>query len=93
MIATLGPPLLESESTRTLVYVWEEKPRYISFWPKRLLSPHPGSQDAVEYGSAEQRALLIAYDASGNIVGHVERYIDTRSLEAECMSWFRARTK
>lgn len=91
VISTLGPPLIDYESMRTLVYVWHEKPRYLSFWPRRL--GQSGSQDLVEYAAPEQWALLIAYDTRGNIVAYDERYIDTRSLEQECRAWYRARAK
>jgi len=84
VVENLGPPLYESASTHTFVYVWEEMPRFILVTPKRA---------SVDYGAPEECALLIAFDAAGHVLDYGERYIDTTSLEDECADWHRTRAK
>src|SRR5699024_2052737 len=81
VISTLGEPLIDSKSTRTLVFLWEEMPRYLFLRPSQAFSDHPSVGGSVEYGSAEQYALFVAYDEQGRIIDHEERYVDTTSLE------------
>jgi hypothetical protein len=84
VVENLGPPLFESASTRTFVYVWEEMPRFFLVTPKRA---------KVDYGAPEEWALLIAFDAAGHVLDYQERYIDTKSLEDECADWHRTIAK
>ena len=89
VIATLGPPLLESASTRTLVYAWQETPKYF-FIP---LGKGSGSHVKTVKGSPDQWALFIALDAQGIVLAHEDRYVATRSLEQECQAWDHRRNK
>jgi hypothetical protein len=93
VIASLGDPLIDHAATRTLVYVRDETTRYVSLEPKKLLSEHRVIQTSVVDGSPDQWALLIAYDEHGIIVAHTDRYLDTQSLEQECLDWYRRRNK
>jgi hypothetical protein len=80
VIASLGEPLYESLETRTLVYVWYEKPRYVSV-------PLDGTETEVVSGSPVEWALFIALNEQGAVVAHEERYIGSRDLKAECAKW------
>lgn len=93
VVATLGPPLLESTSTRTLVYAWQETPKYL-FIPLVKASGSPDDmQVSTIKGSPDQWALFIALDAQGIVLAHEDRYVATRSLEQECQAWDHRRNK
>ena len=93
VVATLGPPLLESSSTRTLVYAWQEIPKYL-FLPSVKASGTPdGMHVNMIKGSPDQWALFIALDEQGIVLAHEDRYVATRSLEQECHAWDHRRNK
>ena len=93
VITTLGPPLIESQHTRTLVYVWHEMLRYLDLTRDPDSQSHSATDSAVVYGSPEEYALFVAYDERGLILGHEVRYVDGRSLEDECRDWYRERNQ
>ncbi|MDB6111869.1 MAG: hypothetical protein JWR69_3619 [Pedosphaera sp.] len=89
VVASLGPPLLESQETRTLVYEWERTERQASFiivpdWIAPLVEDANGS---VTDGASHQWALLVAYDVRGVVSAHKVRQLGTRTLEEECADW------
>lgn len=75
VIASLGPPLLESRDSRTLLYAWETTSRWVSVYPEAHFR-HPR-----EWG------LFIAYDERGFVSAHEVRRVGVDTLEEACSEW------
>jgi hypothetical protein len=95
VIASLGPPLLESKETRTLVYEWERTERHalIVMVPHEVAPLFEDAHGSVTDGASHQWALLVAYDTRGFVSAHEVRQLGTgtRTLEEECSDWYRHR--
>ena len=91
VVASLGVPLLEHES-RTLLYPWEQTPRYLTSVPT-LMHGHNELRTKVNEGYAEMYGLFIAYDARGLVEAHEVRKIRRRTLEEACVAWQKRREK
>lgn len=97
VIATLGPPLINSRESRVLLYTWQRTLRIV---PLQLVlkdrdrftgvatTTPVGSQTAV--GSTVQYwGLFIAYNDDEFVCAHEVRRIGTSGLEDECVTWRR----
>jgi hypothetical protein len=70
VIASLGPPLLESQDTQTLVYEWEQTSRWRFVPPDHIGEVPLGTHPSVLHGSPQQWGLFFAYDARGVVFAH-----------------------
>lgn len=89
VLAEFGPPLYESEMTRTLVYDWEQTPRYL------VPVPHVIHRDVefrgeVVQGDSDRVGLFIAYDERGVVLAHQTRTFTGRTVKEACERWRRS---
>jgi hypothetical protein len=89
VVATLGPPAYESESTRTLLYVWERTFRWSVSRPEQIGPVHLTWEHNPEVIAGKQRlwGLFIAYDEQGLVCAHEIRTFGAPRLEEACVSW------
>lgn len=86
VIESLGPPLLESTESRTLLYKWEETSRYLASVPHGVHRDVEVQAEVVR-GAAYTVGLFIAYDARGVIEAHEVLEIGSSSLQKACANW------
>lgn len=89
VIESLGPPYLEVQDSKVLLYVWETTSRSLLLYPDKI---HEGELvvDAKKVdGNSQTWGLLIAYDSRKVVSVHEVRKIGSEGLEALCVEWGR----
>jgi hypothetical protein len=86
VIGALGPPLLESHESRTLLYEWEETPRFLASVP-HIVHRDIEMRGEVVRGDAALFGLFIAYDAQGVVETYEVREISAPTLREACTIW------
>jgi outer membrane protein assembly factor BamE (lipoprotein component of BamABCDE complex) len=93
VIASLGPPLLESRDSRTLLYVWETTSRWLLIPPQ---GPDVGGEplfetQPIQHHHPREWGLFIACDERGIVSAHEVRRVGVGTLEEACAEWNRER--
>jgi len=87
-IATLGEPLSESITTRTLIYEWETTGKWAYAF---AMPPVEHVQLPAVHGTATEDAklwvLLIAYDTNHVVCAHTVRRVRSYDWETVCQEW------
>jgi outer membrane protein assembly factor BamE (lipoprotein component of BamABCDE complex) len=92
VVANLGPPILESHDTRTLIYEWEQTPRAYFIPPSDHVGPFPTESKEV-HGDPGRYCLFVAYDEHGYVSTRAIRKIGVQDLEVACANWLHERGK
>ena len=87
VIASLGPPLVESHESRTFVYEWEMTRRLYVSEPRDISHGTIVTKEKVIPTSTTRFGLFIAYDEREAIVAHETRKIHAATLEEACVAW------
>ena len=97
VIATLGPPLMDSRASRVLLYTWQRTLRIVPFQLvckdrdrfTGVETTTPVSSQKAVGSTVQDWGLFIAYTDDGFVCAHEVRRIGTSGLEDECVTWRR----
>jgi hypothetical protein len=84
VIATLGPPLLESKKSRVLLYTWETTLRFTAL---RFYDAYNNPTGSVGTDSLRDWGLFIAYSQDQSVCAHEILRIGTSDLKKACADW------
>jgi outer membrane protein assembly factor BamE (lipoprotein component of BamABCDE complex) len=87
VVASLGPPLIESRDARVLFYTSETTGRTLFIPPQGIGEVHWEANSKIEHGSPQEWGLFIAYEEHSLVSAHEILKIGTDEMEQRCVDW------